>query len=58
MLALALLTGALLVLPKAPQGTFIRESGIVRQDGRVWAKSAPGQGATFFFTLPPADAPA
>jgi PAS domain S-box-containing protein len=28
---------------------------VSRQGGRVWAQAAPGQGATFFFTLPPAD---
>jgi PAS domain S-box-containing protein len=27
---------------------------VSRQDGQVWAQSAPGEGATFFFTLPPA----
>jgi light-regulated signal transduction histidine kinase (bacteriophytochrome) len=27
---------------------------ISRQGGRIWAQAAPGQGATFFFTLPPA----
>ncbi|MGV3494958.1 MAG: PAS domain-containing protein [Ramlibacter sp.] len=27
---------------------------ISRQGGRIWARAAPGEGATFFFTLPPA----
>jgi light-regulated signal transduction histidine kinase (bacteriophytochrome) len=28
---------------------------IVRQGGRIWAQSAPGEGATFHFTLPSSD---
>ena len=36
---------------------FVREA-LTRQGGKVWVKSAPGEGATFYFTLPDLTGPA
>lgn len=36
-------------------GLSIVRHAVERHGGRVWAESAPGQGADFFFTLPAAD---
>jgi signal transduction histidine kinase len=33
-------------------GLFISKGIITEHGGRLWAESAPGQGATFYFTLP------
>jgi light-regulated signal transduction histidine kinase (bacteriophytochrome) len=38
--------------PGSDIGPAIVQRVIHRHGGRIWAQAAPGQGATFFFTLP------